>query len=161
MLPLVAFFIFGSPFLDPSGSSSGHVNSAIIGVQELLKNPLGRGLGTAGQLSLYHSNIAASNTGESYLAALTFQTGFPGVFLYFLFFTLLAYYLFIIWRSSVKNSYLKDYKNLALIGLTFAIGIPLTSIFANSAISPIPVSLPLIFCGLLISIFWVHQYSPS
>jgi hypothetical protein len=110
-------------------------------------------VGTAGTKALRYSEEAIEGTGESYLLGLSYQTGLLGPITYTLFFLLMAKQFWKIYSITKRNKDHVTIKRMALLGLSLAVGIYLTSIFANSAIAPISAGIALFYCGALIGYF--------
>lgn len=144
--------VLSSPIIN--SAYAGHVPSALAGFQQMINQPIGQGLGTAGQLALYYSDNALEATGESYLAALGFQTGLLGVLGYSYFIFSLAKQLWFISMKSRTNG-LAFYFPYARLALALILGIFATSLFANSAVAPISAGASLMYCGMILTAW--HQ----
>jgi O-antigen ligase len=155
-IPLI-FLLLLSPFI--SEAFFGHLPSALKGMQEAIEQPIGRGLGTAGQLALYHSENAVEESGESYLAALAFQTGILGVLTYSYFVFSLSKQLWNICQRSRRITNSKHFFPYARLALMLIVGIFATSLFANSAVAPISSGASLMYCGMTITAWhqWLRQ----
>lgn len=64
-------------------SGSAHYNGLINGLQSLIRNPLGTGIGSEGNLAYLHNGLgyAQSGAGESYIGSMIAQTGIIGLFI--------------------------------------------------------------------------------
>jgi len=153
IVPILASIFFVAPLFDfNSGSIPGHIESATNGIRQLFVTPLGLGLGTAGQKALSFSSNAITGTGESYVAALAFQTGILGVATYSLFIAAVSLVLFKRYRQA-KRLQDKTGRQLAMLGLSVILGIYITSAFANSAIAPISAGPSLLYCGAFLTAY--------
>ncbi len=156
LLPLMAVVLIGviALLIQYSSSAVPHLMSAGRGLQAIFSSPFGSGLGTAGTKALTFTDQALKGSGESYLAALAFQTSVAGVFTYSLFMYLVANSLFKLYylgkKQEKENNFLAQY---AALGLSLIIGIFMTSLFANSAVSPISAGPSLLFCGALVGLY--------
>ena len=152
MVPAVVLLLFTLPVLDlQSGSVPMHISHGIRGFQELFRSPFGRGLGTAGQKAVYYSDQAVEGTGDSYLAALAFQTGIPGMLTYSLFMSTIALRLLRISKNARKNGNKNDNVfEMALLGFSIVTGIFLTSLFSSNAVAAVSSGSSMLFCGALI-----------
>lgn len=134
-----------------SGSNARHISNLIKGIQVLQISPLGRGLGTSGQLALSFGEKVGEEekVRESYCASLAAQMGFPGLGAYLLFVATLLSKLYSIFRKD-RVDLNGEIGGMALLGLASIGGMFVTSALANSAVAPISAGLPLLFAGAIV-----------
>jgi len=128
-----------------------HFTGFMQGYNSLITQPLGHGLGTSGGKAVYFApEEVKEEVVESYFGALAYQLGLPGIIAYFSLFLFMIVRLFTLYkRYKNKINKIEIYK-IPLLGISLGIGIFITSMLAQAAISPISAGLALIFCGFAI-----------
>jgi general stress protein CsbA len=122
-------------------SLPAHIAGLTHNFSILLENPLGLGMGMAGNyVKLYGQNLNNTGTGESYIGTMLGQIGFIGFILFILMFLLL--FKFLINRSDLLFS---KYSRI-LCGVL--IGTILASFMSESAISFISSGIPFVYLGI-------------
>jgi hypothetical protein len=138
------------------GSNARHIKNLVTGVEILQSAPMGRGLGTSGQLALSFGGdeISTENkVSESYIASLAVQMGIPGLGTYFLFIGAILWKLYKLFRKTRRmKPYCEGMDKMALLGIASIAGMFVTSVLANSAVAPISSGLPLFFAGAVVGV---------
>jgi hypothetical protein len=162
---VIIVFVFAlmlSPIIAPAFYV--HVDNIYHAISQLRTNPIGLGLGTSGQTAINLGLIDNTESGESYFAALAFQTGLLGVLFYAFFSILLSLKFLNMARFFKRMSHVPQYVNvpfwtrrLPLLSMSLMLGIFLTSLMANSAVSGISAGLSLIVIGATYSICYAQM----
>lgn len=111
---------------DSGESISLHWAGLVDNIQVMKENPLGTGIGTAGNMAAkYAESTTNENSGESFIGAVIGQMGIIGIIIYFLF----------IYGLFVKYKRVKQYNNLYNIIFITTNCMWITSFLNNTAIS--------------------------
>ena len=151
LVPCVVVSVRSLPlFAIHEGPIARHVIGFAKGVDALWQTPLGHGLGTSGQMAILYAKDTTVRVGESYFGSLAYQAGVVGVVAYFLFWITLSWRLWHVFtQSRAGSAHLGPLACTALLALSMAVGISVSSLLANAAISPISAGLPLLYCGVI------------
>lgn len=146
---LALLIILITPMIEYNyGNLVRHLTGLYGGFDVMSQYPLGIGLGTTGQMAAVYSSVDVKfHVLESYIGALSSQLGFLGLFSYVSFFLLAVI-------SMLRSSNMNPTKNsmiYATLGVASVVGIFLTSLLAQSAVSPISMGIQMIFVGGLMS----------
>ncbi|RDH81211.1 MAG: hypothetical protein DIZ80_13980 [endosymbiont of Galathealinum brachiosum] len=127
---------------------SRHVAGLLGGMQSLLHDPFGIGLGTSGQMAVLYGEQKTGLVEESYVGSLAIQIGFSGVISYVVFMVALIRYL----SNTIKFVGGNAVGLISRFSSAFMFGVFLTSFLANSSISPIVIINVLLVSGSIITI---------
>jgi hypothetical protein len=97
-------------------SDQAHESAVIIGIKEVLKDPVGKGPGSAGPASVYNNHPA--RIAEDYYVQIAQESGFIGLALYLIIIGLIGYHF---WRER--------HNTLGLILFASLVGISLVNVF--------------------------------
>jgi hypothetical protein len=131
---------------DPS--SGGHVRQLELGIQLVINQPMGLGLGQGGYVGNYLSEGAAQGTGESFFFAMASQVGVVGVALFVLGLLAILSSLWRVWRKT-DSVWLKV---SALVTLGALLGYSVSAIASESAFGLLSSGTAWFMSGLVVRI---------
>lgn len=154
-LPVVLFILSGATLFDlTSGSAVRHFSGFMSGIYSLGDSLFGHGLGSSGQMAVFYSDQVEDVIIESYFAAIAYQSGLPGLIVYFAFIISIVLVLLNIYKNNKSAvSFLNDRQRLALLCISVVGGIMVTSMLGNSAVAPISSGLSFVLSGMVITAY--------
>lgn len=138
-----------------SANNARHTAGLINGFQNMLNNPIGRGMGSTGQVAASYTGDFVHNdtsyVAESFVGSLGAQLGLIGVVLFILFNLILLFKLFKRIKPGSSQSKFEA-AAFCLLLVTF-----ITSFLSNSAVSMMSCFISLIFTGYVIEQKRLHS----